>query len=445
LSSDLSVLLEGNQNVSQKKDSQSNEMFEKLLNELKESQNQLIDYQKKVAQLEREKREIVLNTKAFPESYSDHIRPENVYRNNHYQNGDFFTDYNYNRQPIPQMQSYNNFTNQQFVSQEQRPQHNFNQQNELNKPQQPIELPKEQPQTVQKEANFFDNQQIDESFKDFNTEYLESSQENKPIDANEWQKLFTAEKEEAKRHKSDEKAVKNEIKDLQKESKLNMNSLNEQLKKIRFTKEEIEQKKQPETKSALEGVWDKIFGNKEQKKTVEAQTTEKRQPAVEEQPEQKPKDVIKPEQPIDQSTTESTDLNYKIPQKPEIVQKSAQIKETSTVEKKEKPTAQTSVNKSAVRSSRVSRPKSTQSVNKSIREPASTLVDSSSSEFKQIRTRAAALSGRFDELEKKLDRIRSGKNQTEEDDRKKLKEQIDAYTDYYYTDFVDISGESEII
>lgn len=64
--------------------------------------------------------------------------------------------------------------------------------------------------------------------------------------------------------------------------------------------------------------------------------------------------------------------------------------------------------------------------------------DTTSSEFKQIRSKTTNLEKRFRELEEKLKKIKINKKDN-------IKEQIDAYTDYYYTEFVDMSGDSDII
>ncbi|ELQ76379.1 hypothetical protein THOM_0635 [Trachipleistophora hominis] len=72
---------------------------------------------------------------------------------------------------------------------------------------------------------------------------------------------------------------------------------------------------------------------------------------------------------------------------------------------------------------------------------ASTDSDSTTDTFKKMREKTQKLQQKFSELEQKLNKIKGNNDPSS----KKLHDQIEAYTNYYYTDFVDISNDSDFI
>lgn len=71
----------------------------------------------------------------------------------------------------------------------------------------------------------------------------------------------------------------------------------------------------------------------------------------------------------------------------------------------------------------------------------STDSDSTTDTFRRMREKTQKLQQKFSELEQKLSKIKGNNDPSS----KKLHDQIEAYTNYYYTDFVDISNDSDFI
>jgi hypothetical protein len=68
-------------------------------------------------------------------------------------------------------------------------------------------------------------------------------------------------------------------------------------------------------------------------------------------------------------------------------------------------------------------------------------TESTSSSLKNMIDKTEKLKGKFNELESQLKRIKGGNSSTPE----KIHDQIQAYSNYYYSDFLDVSNDSDFI